>query len=346
MDKMTNKERLEAIVKGELPDRVPVHDVACITVAKAMGYVWKDVRYDAKTSAKITDEFNKIVGSDFSFGPLETPAMFMDLGVEVSQPDDNYGNVMSQYWKEAGDIEKKDLYDPLDPKESPMMRKGIVDKIEAFKAINSTGALVSGWSWGVITTAGFLRGVETLLMDTMMEPELAHKAIKKSAKLVDGVMRAGSNNSDYIWIPDPTASGTVINLDTFKEFDLPYTRELVDGWKADYHIPVIYHVCGDTIPIMDAIPETGIDILSADHAIDLAEARKIVGRRICLMGNVHPIDTLWNGTPEMVKKASLDCIEKAGLDGKFILSGGCEVPRDTPIANIKAMVDTAKSYTY
>ena len=48
MDKMTNAERLEAIVKGELPDRVPVHDVACITVAKAMGCVWKDVRYDAK----------------------------------------------------------------------------------------------------------------------------------------------------------------------------------------------------------------------------------------------------------------------------------------------------------
>ncbi len=52
MDKMTNAERLEAIVKGELPDRVPVHDVACITVSKAMGYVWKDVRYDAKVSAK------------------------------------------------------------------------------------------------------------------------------------------------------------------------------------------------------------------------------------------------------------------------------------------------------
>ncbi len=347
MDKMTNAERLEAIVKGELPDRVPVHDVACITVSKAMGYVWKDVRYDAKVSAKITDEFNKLTGSDFEFAPLETPSMFMDLpGVEVSQPDDNYGNVMSQYWKESDDIEKKDLYDPLNPKESVMMRKGIVDKIEAYRKVNSTGALTSGWSWGVITTAGFLRGVETLLMDTMLEPELAHTAIKKAAKLVDGVMRAGSDGGDYIWVPDPTASGTVINLDTFKEFDLPYTRDLVKGWKKDYGFSIIYHVCGDTIPIMDAIPETGIDILSADHAIDLAEARKIVGDRIALMGNVHPIDVLWNGDPAMVKQESLRCIEAAGKDGKFILSGGCEVPRDTPVANIKAMMDAGKAYTY
>ena len=343
---MTSKERFEAVVRGELPDRVPVHDVACITISKAMGYVWKDVRYDAKLSAKITDEFNRLTGSDFAFGPLETPAMFMDLGVEVTQPDDNYGNVMSQYWREPEDIDTKELYDPLNPKESVMMRKGIVDKIEAYRKVNSTGALTSGWSWGVITAAGFLRGVETLLMDIALEPELAHDAIKKSAKLVDGVMRAGSDGGDYIWVPDPTASGTVIDLDTFKNFDLPYTRELVDGWKRDYGLSVIYHVCGDTIPIMEAIPDTHIDVLSADHAISLTEARGIVGDRIGLMGNVHPIEVLWNGTPEQVRAESQRCIGEAGKDGRFILSGGCEVPRDTPIANIKAMCDTAKAYTY
>ena len=55
---------------------------------------------------------------------------------------------------------------------------------------------------------------------------------------------------------------------------------------------------------------------------------------------------LWNGTPEQVKQESLKCIEAAGKEGKFILSGGCEVPRDTPIANIKAMMDAGKAYTY
>ena len=36
--------------------------------------------------------------------------------------DDNYGNVMSQYWKEAEDVDRKKLYDPSDPKESVMMK--------------------------------------------------------------------------------------------------------------------------------------------------------------------------------------------------------------------------------
>lgn len=38
-----------------------------------------------------------------------------------------------------------------------------------------------------------------------------------------------------------------------------------------------------------------------------------------------------------VRRESYECIEKAGLDGGFILSSGCEIPRDTPDANTMAM---------
>lgn len=289
MDKMTPKERLDAVVKGKLPDRVPVHDVSCIVISKAMGYEWKDLRYDAKRSAEAALKYNEITKSDYCFGILETPSMFMDLGMKVTQPDDNYGNVMSAYFQTPEDVDSKELYDPSDPKESQWVRKGIIDKIVKLREMNTSDVLTSGWSWGIITTAGFLRGVETLLMETMTEPELAHKVVKKAAKLVDGVMRAGCVGGDYIWLPDPTASGTVMNIDTFKEFCAGYTAEAVKGWKSEFNVPVIYHVCGDTIPIMEAIPSTDIDVLSVDRAVDLVQARKILRGDIALMGNVQPI---------------------------------------------------------
>jgi MtaA/CmuA family methyltransferase len=273
--------------------------------------------------------------------------MFMDLpGMEISQPDDNYGNVLNSYFTEPEDIDSKELYDPYDLKESEWLRKGIVDTIIAVREINDTGALTSGWSWGPITTAGFLRGVETFLMDTVLEPELAHKVMKKSTALVDGVMRIGSEGGDYIWLPDPTASGTVINAQTFDEFCAPYLSKTVKDWKADLKVPVIYHVCGDTIPVMKEIVATGVDVLSLDHAVDIAEARSIVGNDFTLFGNVHPITTLWNGTPADIRRESLECIQKAGLNGRFILSGGCEVTRDTSIENVRAMVDAGKSHKY
>lgn len=346
MKPLSNVERLEAVVNGEQPDRIPVHDLACITISKVMGYQWKDVRFDPVKCAKITNEYNKLSGSDFCFGMLETPAMFKDLGVEVSAPDDNYGNVMEQYFKTPEDVDTKEMYDPSNPKESEWARKGIIDKILEYRKVNDTGALTSGWSWGAVTTAGFLLGVENLMMYFLTEPELARKAIAKAKYLTDGVMRAGQEGGECIWLPDPTASGSLMDINTFRDFVVPPTSEIVNGWKRDFHVPVIYHVCGDTLPIMPAIPCTGIDIFSADHAISLREAREIVGKTICLMGNVDPIVTMWNGTPEMIREQAYDCINAAGADGRFILSAGCEVPKDTPLQNIQAIVMAAKSYSF
>lgn len=346
MKPLSNVERLEAVVNGEQPDRIPVHDLACITISQVMGYEWKDLRFEPEKCAKITDEYNKLSGSDFCFGMLETSSMFKDLGVETSAPDNNYGNVMETYFKTPEDVDRLEMYDPLDPKESQWVRKGIIDKILEYRKVNSTGALTSGWSWGAVTTAGFLLGVENLMMYTMTEPELAMKAIQKAKKLAYGVMKAGQEGGECIWLPDPTASGSLMDIHTFRDFVAGPTCEIVHKWKREFHVPVIYHVCGDTIPIMPAIPSVGVDILSADHAIDLAYAREIVGQTISLMGNVDPITIMWNGTPEQIKEESYKCINAAGADGRFVLAAGCEVPKDTPIQNIQALVMAAKSYTF
>jgi uroporphyrinogen decarboxylase len=347
MKSLSNVERLEAIVNGEQPDRIPVHDLACITIAQVMGYMWKDVRYEPEKCAKITDEYNKLAGSDFCFGMLETPAMFMDLGMEITQPDDNYGSVMSVYYKEPEDVDRLELYDPMNPKESKWLRKGIIDKILEYRKVNSTGALTSGWSWGAMTTAGFLLGVENLMMYTMTEPELAMKAIEKAKSLTYDVMRAGQEGGECIWLPDPTASGSMMDIATFRDFVEGPTSEIIHKWRKEFHVPIIYHICGDTIPIMPAIPATGLDILSVDTIVDLKSAREIVGQTISLMGNVNPITTVWNGSnPEVIKAEAYKCINAAGADGRFILAAGCEVPKDTPIENIQALVMAAKSYRF
>jgi len=343
---LTSRERVETVLRGEMPDRVPFHDLSNIVIAKAMGYQMKDLRFDAERSVRATLEFNMLTGSDFMLVPcIETPAMFMDLGVEITLPDDNYGNVMSSFYQTPEDVDSKELYDPRDPKSSKYMRMGITDKIALLNERNDTDALTAGWSWGVMTTAGFLRGVETLLMEIMIEPELAKRVIKKAAELVDGVMSVGlESGSDSVWLPDPTASGTVISLEVFNEFNAGETRRLFRKWRDEFGLPAIYHVCGDTVPIMSAIPDLGADCLSVDHAIDIADAKRMIGDRVTIMGNVNPITVVWNGTPKDVIEASRVCIEKAAKGGRFILSTGCEIPRDAPVDNIRAMLVAAENF--
>jgi hypothetical protein len=70
-------------------------------------------------------------------------------------------------------------------------------------------------------------------------------------------------------------------------------------------VPVILHICGKTMPILGAMAGSGARLLSLDQAIDLREARRVVGWKVALGGNVDPVRLMEGGTPEEVMGAVL-----------------------------------------
>ena len=140
-----------------------------------------------------------------------------------------------------------------------------------------------------------------------------------------------------MWMSDPTASQDLISPDEYRRFELGPVAEVIRRVKDFADVPVMIHMCGETTDTMRLLPDIGVDCFSCDTAVDLAVAKANIGDRMALMGNVAPVNTLMQGTPEDVRRESYECIEKAGLDGGFILSSGCEIPRDTPDENTIAM---------
>jgi uroporphyrinogen decarboxylase len=55
------------------------------------------------------------------------------------------------------------------------------------------------------------------------------------------------------------------------------------------------------------------------------------------------VSALLLGSPEDVRQASQRCIDEAAGGGAFMLGSGCMVPRTTPVENVKAMVEVARS---
>jgi len=82
--------------------------------------------------------------------------------------------------------------------------------------------------------------------------------------------------------------------------------------------------------------------LNLDEGVDFEAARNLLGPRYCLMGNVSS-SLLAMGSPEEVKEATLEVIDKAGRDGGFMVSRGCIITDICPPENIQAMVETAKT---
>jgi uroporphyrinogen-III decarboxylase len=79
-----------------------------------------------------------------------------------------------------------------------------------------------------------------------------------------------------------------------------------------------------------------------DHLVSLAEARENIGAAQTLLGNIAPVHVLRDGSPESVTAAISECHEQAGA--RYIVGAGCEVPRDTPIENLRALSRYAQEH--
>ncbi|HEX9063339.1 MAG TPA: uroporphyrinogen decarboxylase family protein, partial [Clostridia bacterium] len=148
-----------------------------------------------------------------------------------------------------------------------------------------------------------------------------------------------------IGIGDPTASGSLISPRQFREFAYPYLKELTDV-ITEYGAPAPQlHICGNTKKIWHLMADTGAGALSLDDVIDIEDAKKEVGDRIVLVGNVRPTMTMYLGTSEDVVENVKENLRKA-YDSKkgYILSLGCGLPIKTKPENVHAFIDAARKY--
>ncbi|ADL07479.1 uroporphyrinogen decarboxylase family protein [Thermosediminibacter oceani] len=144
------------------------------------------------------------------------------------------------------------------------------------------------------------------------------------------------SGAEMIYISDPTASGDLISRKHFEKYVYPCLKKIVTEIKG-LGIPVLLHICGDTIDRLDLIREIDPDIMSVDHKVDLEKAGEVLGEKICLAGNVDPSEVMEYGSREEVERKALECLEKAG-NRKFLLMPGCEISPDTPLENIKTFL--------
>jgi uroporphyrinogen decarboxylase len=137
----------------------------------------------------------------------------------------------------------------------------------------------------------------------------------------------------------------MISPKQFREFALPYLTEVVGKITALSGAAPSLHICGNTSKIWPEMTDTGVSILSLDDAVDLAEAKALVGDRVALLGNVRPTASMYLGTPDDVRANALECLAKGWDNPKgYILGLGCGLPIDTKPENIHALVNAAREF--
>jgi uroporphyrinogen-III decarboxylase len=133
-------------------------------------------------------------------------------------------------------------------------------------------------------------------------------------------------------------------LKVFERFWWPYTLEIVDAlWSEG--IVSLFHLdqCWDqNIPYFKQLPR-GSAIIDLDGTTDIFAAKEALGDHLCIGGDVHPT-LLSLGKPEEVEAYCKRLIDEVGRDGGLILGVGCSVPYEVKPENLRALLETGKTY--
>ncbi len=128
----------------------------------------------------------------------------------------------------------------------------------------------------------------------------------------------------------------------FEKFGKPAAQKAIKIMKDKYpDVPVIYFANGGS-SYLELQRDMGSDMIAVDWAVDMAEARKILGPDVPISGNLDP--TVLFGTKEQIEEAVRDCIDKAGGPGKHLLNLGHGVMQGTPEEAVGWLVDECKRY--
>ena len=196
-----------------------------------------------------------------------------------------------------------------------------------------------GWVEGPCAEAADLRGINALMLDFYDDPlfvrDLLDFVLQLALRYARAQVEAGA---DLIGVGDAAAS--LIGPKFYNDFVWPYEKKLVDGIH-EMGARVRLHICGDTSPILERMGALGCEIVDLDYFAPVAAAREAMGSDQILLGNIDPVRILRNSTPESVTEAIAACHRQAG--DRYIIGAGCEVPRDTPRENVRALTDYAQT---
>ena len=334
---MTSYERYVAVCELREPDRAPVSPLLMTFAAQLAGVNYTDYCRHGEVMAQAQLQCIRRFGYDSVNVTADSVREPEALGAEVVWPEDGVPSLGNKpFIAGPHDLSKLRLPDPLGPNR---MR----EQVKALRLLREElgpDEVVYGWVEAPFQEAAILRDLNHFMLDLYDRPEFVHELLRFATEmeLAFGLaqIEAGAR---FIGVGDAVAS--LVSPRLYATFNLPYITELVAGLKKA-GARVKYHACGSNASLLPFFGDIGADILNLDSLIDLAEAKRLLGSRVCLKGNLDPVKVLLNGTPAEVREASRQCIRQGGAGGGFILSPGCEVPPDTPFENLEALIAAAR----
>jgi len=353
---MTHKERLLTAINHEEPDRVPL----C---------AWYTPEAEKTLLSHFGVNSDKTETYKSAGGPLpimmEHDFLISWIGPctgYYADPHEEYTDEWGIGWKwfknAAGgtytEMVRHPLADIKDPAEYKMPDFTREDRYEGVKKLikeyGKEYGIMGGAACTLFELAWYLRGMEQLLMDMMVEKDFVNALLDDLTQWIDVAgSKMVSLGVDIIWIGDDfgTQDRMMIAPEVFREFFKPRYAKLFAKWKAiNPRVKIAFHSDGNIYPILRDLVEIGLDILNPvqPKSMDPAQVKKDFGKHLTLWGTVDVQEVLPFGTAADVANEVKLRLRTAGKGGGLIIAPAHNIQPDVPLENILAFYETAKKY--
>ncbi|NUQ65309.1 MAG: hypothetical protein HUU20_22815 [Pirellulales bacterium] len=197
--------------------------------------------------------------------------------------------------------------------------------------------------------SAYLMGIDNLLMDFLAEPEMAEivldKVLEANMAVVRRAIRAGA---EVIVLGDDYASnhGPMMSPAVFRQFLLPRLKRMIDMIHEERAF-CIKHSDGNLYPLLEMMVSAGPDGINPIEPVagmELKKVKELVGDRVCITGNIDCARLLPFGTVEQVREAVRQAIADAASGGGFILTSSNSIHSSCKAENFVAMIRACREF--
>jgi uroporphyrinogen decarboxylase len=376
---MTSRERLLKVLKGEIPDCVPVApDISNMIPAKLTGKPFWDLYlynnppiWEAYVDCAKFFNIDSLMDGYFPFTYPENTISFPEHDWQTAIICRDSEKIITQgYYRESGKMtwgDKVSVYPvgdpstgnvsldklglpPIPPKWEPLEGVKQIDcGPEGLKKVKAM--LGDQGLFGIFITSTNMIGSPGKFFDVYDNPEKLDAEVERRVADVEkrfAYIMGLEVKPDFLCVG---GSGTMIyqSPEFVRKNTLPAVKRAIE-LATSAGIPTHVHSCGPEKELIKIMAEetslTVIDPLEISPMgdCDLAELKRLYGKKLTLKGNLHTTEVMLRGSVQDVIKASKKAIDEAAEGGRFILSTGDQCGRDTPFENLFAMIETARTY--
>lgn len=339
---MNGKQRIDAVLRGEWPDKRPVLLHNFLMAAKEFGVSMKTYREDPRVISNVHIQAIEKYDLDGALIDVDTATLAGAVGVPVDFPENDPARV---HKPALSSLEKVNDLEPVDISGDERIHIWLEACRIIKKHFGDEKYIRGNCDQAPFSLASMMRTPAEWMMDLMVEDNLVFKLLDFCTDATCQFIRLmASTGVDMVSNGDSPAGPDMISPEMYQVYALPYEKHVVQEAKK-HNKPYLLHICGNTDLILDKMVETGADALELDYKTDIKKVYDVCKKgEVVFSGNIDPSGVIAFGTPKLVEEKTREILDLFKDNPRFIMNAGCAIPAETPSENIKRLVEITRKY--